>query len=51
MISGYSYIYGGYKLDYFDIIVWVVGMVLENIVNSDVFYYNVEYMVFVILVG
>ncbi|NEP59477.1 MAG: metal-dependent phosphohydrolase [Symploca sp. SIO2G7] len=49
--SGYHRIYGGLNPNYPDIIAWVGNMALENIVNSDALYHNVEHTIFVTLVG
>ena len=49
--EGYRRTYGGYKLDYAEIIGWAGGMALENIANSDALYHNVDHTILVTLVG
>jgi hypothetical protein len=49
--EGYRRTYGGYKLDYGEIIGWAGSMALENIANSDALYHNVDHTILVTLVG
>ena len=49
--EAYRRTYGGYKLDYAEIIGWAGGMALENIANSDALYHNVDHTILVTLVG
>ena len=49
--ESYRRTYGGYKLDYAEIIGWAGGMALENIANSDALYHNVDHTILVTLVG
>jgi hypothetical protein len=49
--DAYRRTYGGYKLDYAEIIGWAGSMALENIANSDALYHNVDHTILVTLVG
>ena len=49
--EGYQRTYGGLNTNYQAIIAGAGNIVLENIANSDVLYYNVEHSVLVTLVG
>lgn len=49
--ESYRRTYGGYKLDYAEIIGWAGSMALENIANSDALYHNVDHTILVTLVG
>jgi len=47
----YCQVYSNLKPDYLDILGWVANLTLENIINTDALYHNIEHTILVALAG
>ncbi|NES25843.1 MAG: metal-dependent phosphohydrolase, partial [Symploca sp. SIO3E6] len=47
----YRQVYSNLKSDYVDILGWVAKLTLENILNTDALYHNIEHTILVALAG
>lgn len=51
LAQSYERMFGGYKSEYSEIIIWAGRMALENIANGDALYHNIEHTILVTIVG